>query len=297
MDEIGWTQHWLTEQLRADYVRVDVARSEVTRPRVRIRAIEAKGRSSAPPAVISRETPPWDDACEQVRATLDSLRALYELPAPDAFADLRFTAFCEHLFSVAISRLAPLTATALPLLITLSALSARTLQPEDVEFDSSVVATFFGSLDPALGRRDVTSGASPWPVLMIRASGAALTSLLTGQAIGAIPMVGPSIETEGLNDRSTRVEPEPNDAEPRHSSDGDASLTDFRELAGGGGTVHGAGTEADQDNQADQDTLQAIEAGPDATLTQNRPPGLPEDATTKARTDEDLSALASRLFV
>ena len=183
IDEMGWTRHWLSDRYRADFLRVDIAREIDTAPRMRIRAIEAKGLRRAAALEPSLGAEPWVEAAEQVRATIDSLATIYDLGIPDVLADIRFTSFCEHLFAIAIADLSPLGPDAIPILRTLSDFAARNLEPGEVAFDGLAAATAFADLGRAKGVHTHTNGAIPWPISLIRGTAEAVNSILTGEPL------------------------------------------------------------------------------------------------------------------
>ena len=186
MDEIGWTRHWLGPQLRCDFMRIDVARDAAAQVRVRLRAIESKGsrtKSGGPP---SETAEPWTEAIGQVRATLDNLVGIFRLEVSDTISDLRFTSFCEHLFSVAISKLLPIQSKDLPILQHLSGFSARTLPEGAVVFDGMVVGTFYGELSGLEASSVKQRSDGDWGITLVKATSSAVNSLLTGAELGTV---------------------------------------------------------------------------------------------------------------
>ena len=181
MDEVGWTAHWLADRFRSDLLRVDVARSAEAIPRVRIRAIEAKGVSGTAPARPGPNAAPWREARSQVQATLDSIASLVNGSNPDPFADLRFTAFCEHLFATAVARLIPLEAEHQPLLNNLSEFAKGNSPDDAVVFDGVAFATFYSSLEPWTALTLPPNDEQAYPITLIKASGSEVNALLTGR--------------------------------------------------------------------------------------------------------------------
>ena len=260
LDEVGWTQYWLTEGLRADFLRIDVARKPEISPVIRIRAIEAKG-SKALASQLSATNPPWREACEQIRATLESLSSIHDVASPDSLADLRFTAFCEHVVAIALSKLSPLANTHMPILANLSAFSARALSPGEVQFDGVAVATFFGALFKPEAVLTRTPGEANWPLTLAKASGQVLTALLTGKPL-------------------ERLDPKP------------ASEAENPEV--GQGPAEGTGVAS---NKADADSG-APASSPEATDAPSPPPEGPVDNSTGASrptVDGDILDLARLL--
>jgi hypothetical protein len=189
MDEIGWTRHWLGPRLRCDFLRIDVAREIGAPVRIRIRGIESKGSRNASGGPPSDKNEPWLEGIGQVRATLDNLSSIYRWEAPDTISDLRFTSFCEHLFSVAISTLLPIQSKDLPVLQHLSAFSARTLPDATVAFDGMVVGTFYSELAGLQAREVRPRSASDWGIKLVKATSRAVNTLLTGAGLGKIEWI------------------------------------------------------------------------------------------------------------
>ncbi|MGH7705195.1 MAG: FtsK/SpoIIIE domain-containing protein [Candidatus Dormibacteria bacterium] len=205
MDEIGWTRHWLGPHLRCDFLRVDVARDRGAEVCVRMRALEAKASRQSSGGEPSAGRPPWKEAVEQVRATLDNLHGMYRLDAPNMIADLRFTSFCEHLFSVAISKLLPIQNGDLPVLEHLSGFSARTLPMTAVVCDGVAVSTFYSELSGLEAAKAPPRKAGDWDVTVVKATSRAVNAILTGSELGGVVWHKPESRDDGRSEDRTRT--------------------------------------------------------------------------------------------
>jgi hypothetical protein len=182
VDDLEWTKHWLGK-LRCDQLIISIARRTETHPRIRIRAVESKSTSKVEPIEPNPAVEPFAEGCGQVTATLD---ALWDLVAPDAekplIEDLRFSSFCEHIASVALSDLYPLSISEseeLNILQFISDFSQRRVEVEDIELDGAVVCTQYRTAVPRrVTQHEVAGTARSWGLFLVRAGTGELQGLL-----------------------------------------------------------------------------------------------------------------------
>ena len=210
VDDLVWTKHWLG-RFRCDQLMVSIARREDVSPKIVIRAVESKSSSSIEPVEPRPETEPFAEGCAQVVATLD---ALWELVDPDAdtqlVEDLRFSSFCEHLASVALSSLYPLSTRQsedLVVLQNLSEFSRRGHPAFEVSMDGAVVCTQYRTAAPRQALEIEADGAiRPWRVFLVRAGTLELEQLLGAETTSFVVKVSRSAEgQEPATDTSDAV--------------------------------------------------------------------------------------------
>jgi hypothetical protein len=110
VDALEWTAHWLGQR-RCDLLSVFIATDSAARPQVRIVAVESKGSTEIEPVAVRATAAPLNEAVEQVVATLDALEDVLSLDSEASlFADLKLSAFVEHLATETLAQIAPISA-------------------------------------------------------------------------------------------------------------------------------------------------------------------------------------------
>lgn len=204
VDALEWTAHWLGRR-RCDLLSVSLAEGSDVTPRVRIVAVESKGRSDTELIEPRLNASPFDEAVTQVTATLD---ALDEVLCPDAqasvVADLKLSALVEHLTSETLARLSPIVTNEphkLFVLSVLSSLSRRQYQcGSEISLEGLAVVTQRNASVQTQEQRVLVEGSRrQWPVRLVRCGVPLIRQLLEEpDAIGTVRSVapGPAIPEE-----------------------------------------------------------------------------------------------------
>lgn len=210
VDSLEWTGHWLASR-RCDLLSVHLAPDPAARPRIKLVAIESKARTTEEPIPFKPEAAPFDEAIDQVVATLD---ALEEILAPDAdaslVADLKLTALFEHLASETLARVGRIRAKdaeARQLLSLLTAFSKRELQlGTDLELSGLAVVTQRSATVPEEHASITAPGVrTSWPVRIVRCGVPALRGLFEEEESGETP----SSDDSGGSDKGAGSVPGP----------------------------------------------------------------------------------------
>ncbi len=144
VDALEWTRHWLGNR-RCDLIAVGVAKRPEIGIKVRLVAVESKARSGSDEIAVSPKEPAFEEAIAQITLTLEALNAVVRLGEDDLLlADLKQSAFVEHLVSEVLAKITPIKAEEAwkrEIFKLLSALSRRELMDTEVELTAVVVVT------------------------------------------------------------------------------------------------------------------------------------------------------------
>ncbi len=189
VDSLEWTAHWLKDS-RCDLLGVFLADQPTTMPAVRIVAIESKAVTTPDPIELSPETEPFRKGVSQVVATLDALEeVLCQDRATSLVADLKLSAFIEHLTSEVLARISPIHAgegDKIEVLKTLTRLSRRQLTcGEGLSLEGVTVVTET-ELSVAATDVSIQAGDSRWPVKLVRCGTLTLRELFETEGMQAL---------------------------------------------------------------------------------------------------------------
>jgi len=226
VDDLEWTDSWLAGE-RCDSLHVWIASTPEAQPRVRMRAVESKASTSTKPVSPQSTVEPFAKASGQVVATLAAIsEVLFPTEGDPLVDDLRFASLIEHIASVALADLYPISAgepKKVTVIETINELSTRQLGEDDILLDGMAVCTQYRTAakqETAVEELGSEKPGGPWPVYLIRC-GTDEVKKVIGEGLGDIVLPMLSVDDKSDDSGPTLDESDRAPSPPGPGGEGD----------------------------------------------------------------------------
>jgi S-DNA-T family DNA segregation ATPase FtsK/SpoIIIE len=211
VDSLGWTELWLDDRFRCDLLVVKLNPDENAKKKIKIIAVEAKGRSGKNPPPLDSNRDPYKHAITQVGATLDALREILDPDAPRSLtSDLKLGALFQHLTSETLTKIGSITTDdkdrKIRLLERLTELSQRRWKlGSGLELSGMVVATWIEASVDQTTILEKAPGEFEWPIRLYSCGTPKIRELFESPADGQIDTIAEvvdQVEKQGVGTES-----------------------------------------------------------------------------------------------